>query len=141
MDQSMIMNPWPHIHDLDTVKQLIESGTDINKKYDFDNTLLHDAASRGNIDIVKYLVESGANIDAIGHEGYTPLHLAILENAISYQHNNNVIFYLLENGASKEIRDQDGKTAVDWAVAHPSDNELAELVKSYEAVPTKGVHD
>ena len=48
--------------DLDAVKQLIESGVDVNSKTRYSATALSFAAEKGHLEIVKYLVEGGAEV-------------------------------------------------------------------------------
>jgi len=140
------MDPFPaNINDITTVKQLIESGTpgnrlDINKQYDHGITLLHYAATHGNICIVKYLVESGANVDIAGQFGYTPLQCAIIASMSPEHDNIGVIRYLLDQGASKDYVNDYGENAVDMASLEYHNSELAQFIESYEPVPTKGVH-
>jgi ankyrin repeat protein len=134
------MDQFPaNAFDITTIKQLIESGTDINKKYENDTTLLLMAIFWNQIDIVKYLVESGANINDTWQFGYSPLHLAIMFKKLPHSPNNDIIYYLLENGASKDYTNELGKNAVDVALGY-GDDELAQYIgclqlKSYEATP------
>lgn len=72
---------------------------------------LNDAASRRTIDVVIYFVEE-AGLDAdikIPNSGKTPLMRASQVNA------TEVVEYLLDQGADKNIKDNDGRTAIDYA--------------------------
>jgi len=91
------MDPFPeNINNINIVKQLIESGTDINKKYDtFHETLLH-VASYGHyktyIDIVAYLIKSGADINVMNSVHETPLYIATCCNQVP------IVKLLIESG-------------------------------------------
>ncbi len=80
--------------DLDAVKQLIESGVDVNSKTRYSATALSFAAEKGHLEIVKYLVEGGAEV-MVKDSFYnaTPLTWAMMK-----QH-KEIIAFLKENGA------------------------------------------
>jgi len=85
--------------------------TDVNQPGAVDDTLLHIAASKGELDDVKVLVACGAKVNAIGDMGGTPLHDAASAGRVE------VVAFLLANGADPSIRNEFGKTAADWAKA------------------------
>lgn len=60
---------------LDTVKELIANGLDLNAKNKFGNTPLHYASIAGHLKIVKYLLSNGAN-NIKSNSGKTPLDFA-----------------------------------------------------------------
>ena len=66
--------------DVATVRQLIESGADINVAESDGMTPLHWAAGRGYVEVTRLLLEAGADV-AVGTRigTYTPLHLAVRE--------------------------------------------------------------
>jgi len=95
MSSSPLINLVASNGDINVVKDLLKSGVDIDAKYKYDKTLLHQAAKKNWLDIVKYLVENGANIEAIDKsDGNTPLHEAVVKNNIC------VVKYLVESGAN-----------------------------------------
>jgi len=78
---------------LEVVKHIIEQGADISITAGrFDQSILHDAAERGNVDMVKYLLEKKVNINSKTREGYTPLHKSVLAGKLE------VAKLLIENG-------------------------------------------
>lgn len=62
--------------DIDTIKNIILSGIDINIPDVKGRTALMAAAFKGQIESVKYLVQSGAKIDLISTDGLTAIDLA-----------------------------------------------------------------
>ncbi|MBP7282075.1 MAG: ankyrin repeat domain-containing protein [Leptospiraceae bacterium] len=72
---------------------------------------MHYACSKWNsdVEIVKLLVENKADVNAQNKQGWTPLHNAFL------QVNLELVKYLLNQAADKNIRTLDGKTALDLA--------------------------
>ncbi|KAJ9567012.1 hypothetical protein OSB04_002978 [Centaurea solstitialis] len=79
--------------DLEGIKELLDSGTDVNFK-DIDNrTALHVAACQGFTDVAQLLLERGAEVDPKDRWGSTPL-----ADAIHYK-NHDVIKLLEKHGA------------------------------------------
>lgn len=122
--------------DLQTVKNVIEKYPELIDEYEnsslsariFDtssDTPLGEACKYMKVPIIQYLVESGVyDIDAVcGSEGETALICAAKrDNGIS------AIKVLLDHGADKTIKDDNGKTAYDYAVEN-GNTELAEVPK------------
>jgi hypothetical protein len=64
----------------DTVRTLLEQGSDINAGNRHGQTPLHLAASQGNSSLIRLLLEQGAMVDATESvAGYTPLHYAVVQ--------------------------------------------------------------
>ncbi|KAJ4703731.1 putative Protein kinase [Melia azedarach] len=79
--------------DLEGIKELLDSGIDVNY-HDIDNrTALHVAACQGFTEVVSLLLERGAAVDSKDRWGSTPLADAI------YYRNNDVIKILEKHGA------------------------------------------
>lgn len=66
--------------DLETVKKLIELGSDVNEKSDGMTPLMY-AARYNRTDIIKILVEKGAKINTKNSKGYTAMKFAKQSNA------------------------------------------------------------
>ena len=65
--------------DIDTVKQHIVAGTDVNKRRGrTENTPLHNATSNGQKDIVELLIANGTDVNAMGKDG------SLLDGAIEF---------------------------------------------------------
>ncbi|XP_041995221.1 integrin-linked protein kinase 1-like isoform X1 [Salvia splendens] len=83
--------------DLDGIKELLDSGADVNFR-DIDNrTALHIAACQGFSDVAKLLLENGAHVDLKDRWSGTPL-----ADAIHYK-NHDVIKLLEEHGAKQVL--------------------------------------
>lgn len=66
--------------DLETVKKLIELGSDVNRKSDGMTPLMY-AARYNRVEIIKILVKEGANIKTKDPKGFTAMKFAELSNA------------------------------------------------------------
>ena len=58
------------------VKELLESGADVNARDESGRTPLHWPAYRGHLEVVRLLCEHGADVNAADNDGRTPLRLA-----------------------------------------------------------------
>ena len=109
-------------------------------------TPLHSAiSSDDNIDkkmeVVTTLVDRDANINAIDHNGYTPLNLAVFiadeDDAVL----NSVVLYLIEKGADVNISDKEGSTPLHHAIDCRNANLAIALIDNgadYDAKNNKG---
>lgn len=66
--------------DIDTVKKMIELGSDVNEKSEGMTPLMY-AARYNRVDIMKILIKKGANHKARDGKGYTAMTFAQLSNA------------------------------------------------------------
>jgi ankyrin repeat protein len=90
--------------DLEAVKALIASGSDVNEADEDGWTPLIFAAAEGHVEIVGSLLEAGAKVDAQTSEGATPLVVAILKK------HPDVVTALLKAGADPSREFKDGLT-------------------------------
>ncbi|XP_038901496.1 integrin-linked protein kinase 1 [Benincasa hispida] len=79
--------------DLDGIRELLDTGTDVNFHDTDGRTSLHVAACQGRPDVVELLLERGAEVDVQDQWGSTPLADAI------YYKNHDVIKLLEKHGA------------------------------------------
>ena len=80
------------------------------RKKSTNETLLHIACSKGNLDIVKCLCENGANVEVKDDNGETPLHFAC------YYGNFSIVKYLCEvKEANIEVENNIGITSLNVA--------------------------
>jgi ankyrin repeat protein/beta-lactamase regulating signal transducer with metallopeptidase domain len=85
--------------DLETVKDLINHGADIDSKDIMDTTPLHFAAAGGQKDIIKFLIDKGSDINAGAAEEFTPLH-----TAVCFSGDPEVINLLIAKGADVKVK-------------------------------------
>lgn len=69
--------------DTATVRELIESGADVDWQDEQGWTALNWAAGRGDIEAVKLLVESGADVFKVGRDQRTPYMIALAAGRVS----------------------------------------------------------
>ncbi|KAG8501674.1 hypothetical protein CXB51_003837 [Gossypium anomalum] len=79
--------------DLEGIKELLDSGTNVNFKDIDGRTALHVAACQGLTDVVRLLLDRGADVDSKDRWGSTPLADAV------YYKNQDVIKLLEKHGA------------------------------------------
>ncbi len=110
---------------------LIKNGADVNAIIDkTEETPLHNALAKAGrpyyFFVVKLLVENGANVNSktipglatgafmrdVRTNGETPLH-----RAAAYA-DERTINFLIENGANKEVKDENGDSPLTWASKH-----------------------
>ncbi|GHV33658.1 hypothetical protein FACS1894187_02530 [Synergistales bacterium] len=94
-------------------KILLDSGADINAvdEYDDMSPLANAAAYNPNIEVISLLLENGANINLQNSSfGVTPLMYAA-----KFTFNPEIITTLLKSGADPLIKDNAGRTAIEYA--------------------------
>ena len=79
--------------DIETVKQHIAAGTDVNAKDKYGRTPLYCAARRSHKEIAELLIAKGADVNAKGEAGYTPFH------HVAHQGQREIVELLIANGA------------------------------------------
>ncbi len=105
----------------------IKTMSDQKERQKYSSDLFKEAIRKGSLEIVKILVESGFDINAQLNDGYPPLHKAVVCRAFDYE-SNEIIIYLLTHGASKEVENEGGETAL--AVAKRMENwDIINLLK------------
>lgn len=92
--------------DVNLAKFFVAHGLDVNKIDAHLRTPLIEALTvnrEANVDVVQYLIDEGANVNYVGWQGTTPLHVACV------YFNLESIRILLEAGADYNVVDGDGK--------------------------------
>jgi ankyrin repeat protein len=84
---------------------------------------LHWAVINGELEIVKLMIKAGADLDAIGEDGYRPVHEAISHKRLE------ILKILLDSGASCET-DQNGES-IEWMIE--DHKEYAKLIHKYQS--------
>ena len=139
-----------HMGDIETVRDLIKRGADINARDSSGNTPLGYAAMAGNSDIYELLIKNGADFDlfdcsaagdlqrvkeliadkadinAINRYGSTALLLASWDKGVE------VMELLLNNGANIDLQNDQGRTAL-MSAAKNGQKKAVELLLEYDA--------
>ena len=129
----------------DIVKLLIDAKADVNAKDNNGYTALMMASHFDNINIVKLLIDAKADVNAKDNNGNTVLMYAmsksakILKKAGAKNISRNIfeaaqsgdtgfIINYIKNGGNVNLKDQDGKTALIYAVEKKDDNIVKLLI-------------
>lgn len=96
----------------EVVKALLScSNVEVNARDNEGDTAFHYAVEPGDKEILTLLLEKGAHPEISNRAGLTPLHEA------AKQGNREVVAWLVEVAlVNIHIRDNEGKTALDWAI-------------------------
>ena len=114
---------------LDIVKNLIKQGADINAQDDYDGTALMYASRRGYFRIIEYLIKNGADVNIKNNKNETALIKVIISCIRTFEENKEnmikknaalnrclkIVKCLIENSADVNIKNNEGKTALDLA--------------------------
>jgi ankyrin repeat protein len=98
------------VSDIESVKDLISKGVDVNYIGGFHNdSALHRCAIHQCYDTMKLLIKNGADVNIRDKEGNTPLMFAA-----RYRENENteILKLLIDNGADMDIQNKDRNTAL-----------------------------
>ena len=107
--------------DIQSVKQHLADGADVNAKADRGWTPLHNVAGSDHKEIVELLIKSGADVNATHNGGGTPLHRAAREG------HKQIVELLIANGADVNARDEDDGTPLYYA----TNREVADLLRKH----------
>ena len=106
----------------EVARWLVAHGADVNLRAPTGETLLHRAASDGDIDALALLLSHGAVVSTRDDEGFTALHRAIKNGRLE------AAARLLEAGADPRDRTSAGASAGDLA---SGDREMQALIRRY----------
>ena len=131
-------------NDIQSVKNYIDAGYDLNIKNEYGFTSLIIAAIINNLEIVKFLLNAGADIDKQNNSGNNALIWAasnnnreIVELLLDYGadefilNNDNKSFYDYLNDENKEYFTQNYPTSVYNAIYHKYKKSFTDFVKDY----------
>ena len=109
--------------DLDTMRNLINSGADVNASDDDGNTVLQWALGlvgpRDSAAVAQFLIDAGANVNATNNDGHTALHNAAVRGHVE------VVRILIDTGADVTATTEYGRTVLHSA----ADSESPETVR------------
>jgi len=92
------------------IQRLLDLGTDIDIRNEYEDTPLMFAAGTGRLEAVKFLLDHGADVNARNDWEHKPLLLAANNGHVK------VVRLLLASGADITAQDKDGDTALDSAI-------------------------
>lgn len=111
--------------DLKKVRTLLEGkGMDVNAAGFMNDTPLHVAADKGDVEMAKLLLDHGANVHAKGFMEATPLNKAVERGYLE------MAKLLLEHGADPKVRAGHHRSLLDF-VEKKGDAAMLELLRSY----------
>jgi ankyrin repeat protein len=124
---------------------LLEAGAEVNSKGAFGITPLMWAAAQGRLELVKLLLKYGADVKAVSNDRLTALMFASGPITVeekgefgsswsvsSEGGNNQVVSFLLKNGADISAKDRNGRTALFYAKKKPHDR-IMDMLLSHGA--------
>ena len=105
---------------------LIQKKANIFQKDDHGNTAMDYAVQGGNIEIIKLFLSKGLDINGASNGGWSPLMTSVNEaysGKVFPNGKDEVIKFLLGNGASVNYQDVKGETALMLAVESQTDSD------------------
>lgn len=115
MIPSYVLAKAIQLNDVETVKNLLQQGVELNTLYEL--SPLTEATRQGNLEIMKLLIKAGADVNLQMEEGYTALMDAALAGNI------DAVKMLVEAGADVNIKDIYQEHALSMA-AHNAQEEV-----------------
>jgi ankyrin repeat protein len=124
--------------DLAAVENLLQCGADVNQKDRWEEPVLILAVNGYLADMVKLLLAHGALVNAKAPKGETPLMCAV--------GNVEIMELLIDNGANLDRTDDNGQTALMWAVRYDEYDSIRLLIDKGAALDMKddagmSIHD
>ncbi|CAL8124208.1 unnamed protein product [Orchesella dallaii] len=111
---------------------LIKGGTDEEARGNNNLTVLHRAASSGNLTALKYFLLRGHDVNVTDGNGSTPLHLAV---KLSKTNTHEMVVLLVEYGADVNAIDKFGKTPI--SIAYGGQPKVEARTKEYLEIAKK----
>jgi ankyrin repeat protein len=110
---------------LDITQVLLAAGADVNIKDQSGCTALSEAAYWGHLEIVNILLSAGAEVNGLDNEeGSIPLFKTI------YFERTSILEVLLAAGANPSLRNEDGKTVLEFAIEQQK-MEIVEVLQRF----------
>lgn len=107
---------------INTLKELIKEGVDLDIANEQGLTALHIAATNKHADLVRLLVKEGANVNSPSKNITTPLMSAAEKD------HREIVSYLLKQGAQADIKNAQNKTALILAIDSDHLDTVSELL-------------
>jgi len=129
----ILYSPTPQLHkavklkDTNLIKELLNSGTDVNLKNRKGISALHIAAEFGTFEIAKLLIKYGADVNAKTNYDVTPLHFAAQGG------DTEIANLLISMGAKVNSEDNEGRTPLSWIVGREyASRDMIDLLELHE---------
>lgn len=106
---------------MESVRQLIAKGADVNGKDGHGRTALHVAVGKASPNMIQFLLDHDAKVNARDENGGTPLHEAAGRAPLS------IIQLLMSRGADVNTKDKNGRFPLDSAFHRDDGADVAEL--------------
>lgn len=128
----------------ETINALIKNGVDLYKeiayihpiaKIELTDPLAFWAASNGNEELIKLILDNGFNINYQNKKGHTLLHRSLISLS------NEMIIYLIENGANLKLKDEDNETPLEVAISIGNIDKIKLLLRYYNDLLKEGFFD
>ncbi|OFI38686.1 hypothetical protein BIU82_03620 [Arthrobacter sp. SW1] len=111
----------------EVLKLTIEAGADVKSTNRYGGTALIPAGEHGHVETIKILIAAGVPVNHVNNLGWTAMQEAILLNN-GGPRQQEAVRLLLEAGADPDIRDPQGRTALQNA-ERLGFTEIAELIR------------
>lgn len=106
------------IADINTIRDLIDAGANINSLNNHGHTVLGEAVLKGNLQVILLLCNSKVDVNAVDKTGLTALHMA------AAQGNFEAIKILVDSGADINIKNSRGENPLEEAADSFSKNKV-----------------
>lgn len=154
--------------DLVAFKRLVKGGVDVNSKYWYNSSLLHEAVQIGKPELVEFLLQNSASVNSKNNDNRTALHLACRGGLIdvvqvllkygaevnaetlngqtpvylaAWRENVDLVKLLVHSGANVNIQDKDGWLPIHWAIKLNKPDLVAFLVENGSQIDTPAGKD
>jgi len=121
-DGYVISDLWDEKRQIGMIRLLLKAGADVNAQDKNGATLLHRAVRTRCAAAVKCLLDAGADPRIRNKPGSTAFHLAVQNTGrggigadIAKAAQREIVQAFLERGVSPKIKDEKGKSVLDWA--------------------------
>ncbi|GAB1290579.1 Ankyrin repeat, SAM and basic leucine zipper domain-containing protein 1 [Apodemus speciosus] len=109
--------------DISLVKELLDSGINVDSSFRYGWTPLMYAASVANVELVRFLLDRGANASFDKERLMTPIMYAARDG------HTQVVALLVAHGAEVNAQDENGYTALTWAARQGHKNVILKLLE------------
>ena len=114
-----------HIGNMESVRDLVQRGANVNYLNNDRETPMHAAAGHGHLEVMQYLKQQRAYLHPRTVQNWIPLH-----HAVRFGH-PHIVNYLLSNGAPINLRTKTGQTVFDNAKG-TRDTQMLNLLQRYQ---------